>query len=177
MSNAHREAEAGKPRSRLMNMFYRWKVASCMDLPDADAVPRIRGLGQDAVPCLVGKIAEGGPESAKAAHLMCRLAEWRHIDCVSAIGPLENLVKRGDVMEAQNAAMALLSINTEESILAALRGYVGGGQTARKCVVSAFRANGNEWVRTYLEAVSIDCEDESLKAAAKRVLLELEKGH
>jgi hypothetical protein len=178
MENAHKGAgNDSKPPGRLRRAWNRYRVESCLELPDTEAVPRIRGLGQGSVQCLVDKIAKGGPDGAKAAHLLGRLAEWRHIECVSAIAPLEELLKKGDFIEAQSAAMALLAINTEESIMAALRGYVGGSQTSRKCVVSAFKANGNEWVRTYLEAVAVDCEDANLKVAAHRVLSEFWERH
>ena len=58
-----------------------------------------------------------------------------------------------------------------------LKGQQQGSQTSRKCVVSAFKSNGNEWVRAYLEAIAIDCGDANVKVAAKRVLLEFGKGH
>lgn len=178
MENAHKGTTNGsKPPGRLRRAWNRLMVNSCLDLPDAEAVPRVRELGQGSVPCLVDKIAKGGPDSAKAAHLIGRLAEWRHNDCISAIGPLEELLKKGDILEAQNAAMALLAIRTEESVMGALRGYVQGSQTSRKCVVSAFKANGNEWVRIYLEAIAEDCGDANVKVAAQRILSELKGGH
>ena len=178
MQNAHKgTGNDTKPQTWAKRAWNRFRVESCLDLPDTTAVPRIRRIGQGSVPCLVEKIAKGGPDSAKAAHLLGRLAEWRHIECISAIAPLEGLLKKGDLLEAQNAAMALLAINTEESIMAALRGYVQGSQTSRKCVVSAFKSNGNEWVRAYLEAIAIDCGDANVKVAAKRILSEFGGRH
>jgi len=178
MQNAHRgTGDDAHPQGRMRKAWNRFMVGSCLDLPDAAAVPRIRRIGQESVPCLVEKITNGGPDSAKAAHLLGRLAEWRHIDCISAIAPLEALLTTGDVIEAQNAAMSLLAINTGESVMAALRGYVQGSLTSRKCVVGAFKANDSGLVRTCLEAIAVDCEDANVKVAAKRILSEFKKGH
>ncbi len=178
MTTIHKGAERdAEPQAWPKRAWNRFRVGSCLDLPDATAVPRIRRMGQESVPRLVEKIAKGGLESAKAAHLLGRLAEWRHIDCITAIEPLERLVKSCDFVEAQSAAMALIAINTEDSILAALGGYVDGSLTSRKCVVSAFTANGNEWARTYLEAAAVDCKDANVRVAARRILSKLREGH
>jgi hypothetical protein len=155
--------------------YARFRVNAMLDLSDKEAIPRLVGMGGRAMPFLLEILGNWrDARCPRVAHIIGKLAENRHINGKDAVGPLEEMLRRGDMVEAQSAAIALLRIGSAKSIGVLKDVYCNGNPLAKKCVYSAtlMRPSGGGCI---LERIAQGHPDNEAREIARELIEEIGK--